>query len=510
MAPFALQALPVLLAISQTAFGKPLKLRDYITHAYPTTNPTNSSVWPTEVAADVHDASWSDFAAKTERWSTYQAPTFDEVFLPQSEEELSLGLEYMSSNNMSWLAKSGGHGYSITLSSVQDAVLINMENFNYVNIEDDGTVVVGSGALFQDFVDGVGAAGRELTVGACGCVGATGAMLGGGLGRLQGLHGLTSDALRKVRMALWNGTIVEASDDVNQDLFWAVRGSGQNYGVVFESTFETWEATNAGMHYNADMTFTKEAVQQVMEITNDLTTAGLDDKLSFVMFLALNATTNELTVVVNIVYTGPAEEGKKYTDLFSPMSHTLNETMLTWAELPTQSVMGLIPASCANGPRYDLYSAITKVLDPATFVEFADDFEKFMQENPLAANSALMIETFPVQGVEALPEDYSAFPHRKNFQNQIESIGVYTDDSVAEAVDDFFREWRNTFATPEVSGYDGFYIYQNYGHGDEPLSALYGTDPARQERLTNVKNAYDPHGHFNGYHAIPSDVSQWS
>jgi hypothetical protein len=41
--------------------------------------------------------------------------------------------------------------------------MINMENFNYVRVEDDGTAVVGTGALFGDLIDKVGAAGRELS-----------------------------------------------------------------------------------------------------------------------------------------------------------------------------------------------------------------------------------------------------------------------------------------------------------------------------------------------------------
>ncbi|RYO96289.1 hypothetical protein DL764_007496 [Monosporascus ibericus] len=57
--------------------------------------------------------------------------------------------------------------------------------------------------------------------------------------------------------ALWSSTIIEASDEVNQDLFWGIRGSGQNYGIVMESTFETWPPTIRGMHYNADMIFAK-------------------------------------------------------------------------------------------------------------------------------------------------------------------------------------------------------------------------------------------------------------
>jgi hypothetical protein len=38
-----------------------------------------------------------------------------------------------------------------------------LKNFNHVDVKRDGTVVVGTGALFQDLVDAVGGAGRELS-----------------------------------------------------------------------------------------------------------------------------------------------------------------------------------------------------------------------------------------------------------------------------------------------------------------------------------------------------------
>jgi len=189
---------------------------------------------------------------------------------------------------------------------------------------------------------------------------------------------------------------------------------------------------------------------------------------------------------------------------------TITESELTWQELPTKAVFGLITVACTEGPRYNLYSSITKTLDPATLVKFANDFETFLLSNPLVAGSALMIETFAVQAVEALPEDYSAFPHRKAFKNHVEAIGAYQDDSVADAVNNFFLEWRNRFSSPAVSGYDQMHIYQNYGHGDEPLSAIYGYPEWRHEYLTALKNKYDPHGLFNGYHAVPSRLADWS
>lgn len=72
-------------------------------------------------------------------------------------------LHYMSSNGLPWLAKPGGYGYSITIHSIQNAVSINLENFNYVRMKKDGSVVVGTGALFGDLTNTVGAAGRELS-----------------------------------------------------------------------------------------------------------------------------------------------------------------------------------------------------------------------------------------------------------------------------------------------------------------------------------------------------------
>ena len=110
----------------------------------------------------------------------------------------------------------------------------------------------------------------DIAVGNCPCVGALGAMLGGGLGRLQGLHGLTSDALREIKMVLWDGTLVTASDKVNQELFWGMRGAGQNFGIVYEATFETFAQNSGGNHYVADFLVSPENLTAAMDVTNSL------------------------------------------------------------------------------------------------------------------------------------------------------------------------------------------------------------------------------------------------
>ncbi|RYP12518.1 hypothetical protein DL765_007280 [Monosporascus sp. GIB2] len=464
--------------------------------------------WPDVIASSVINDTSSEFGLKSARWSSYEAPTFDAVFIPETEEDLSVGLEYFTRQNIPFLTKSGGHGYSTTLRQVQDGVLINMEKFNYSRVNDDFTATIGSGATFNDMVYAIGTAGREATVGSCPCVGVMGATLGGGVGRLQGLHGLASDAVRKVRLALWNGTIVEACDDVNPDLFWGLRGAGQNFGVVIETTFETYPATNDGFSYEAQMTFNASSLGSVVDAVNSL--LPLDPALALVTIVAADPETLETVVLVNLVYAGPEDQGKEFAQPFVDLSVTTVESIISWVDLPTKGAGGFNNVQCIKGRRNSLYGLTNKVIDKPSVLEMADDFSSLVQANPALSASAFLIETFAVQGIDALPDDYSAFPHRGHLDHFFEIIVSYEDDSVAEVGDDWAMRWRDHFRNPNISGYDTVAVYQNYGHGDEAPSILYGSDEWRHERLTALKNSYDPQGVFNAYHPIPTAIEDWS
>ncbi|KAL8783421.1 MAG: hypothetical protein Q9195_009397 [Heterodermia aff. obscurata] len=466
--------------------------------------------WPSEVADEAHGPSWPQFVNKTTRWSTYEPPSFNEVFLPKTEENLSIGLHYLSTAGKTFLAKSGGHGYSATLHAIQSAAMINMENFNYVKMNPDFSVTVGTGTKFSTLVQVVAGVGRELTVGACPCVGAIGAMLGGGLGRFQGLHGLTSDAVRSARVALWNGNIVDASANTNADLFWGLRGAGQNFGVVIEVVFETYPATNGGQQYSSDMTFSADKLEAVFDVTNRLLTPELDPTLSLAIAVGSNPVTLEPLILVNVVYPGPEEKGRAYARLYSNFSSSITEQMTAWSNLANVALPSVVIGGCPTGNPHNQYSVITKDLKTADFREALNSLHSFVQQHPTANNSVIFIETFGQAGITAFPDNFSAFPHRHQFNNAVVFSMTYTDSSVADAANAWARQWRDHFAQPTVSGYDQMVIYQNYAHGDEPLSALYGHERWRHERLTGLKRKYDPHGLFNGYHAVPETLTGWS
>lgn len=98
----------------------------------------------------------------------------------------------------------------------------------------------------------------------------------------MGRYGLISDTMQKTTVVLWNGTVLEASPANNSDLFWGIRGAGHNFGVVVESTFETWP-DNGGLHYNVDMVFTDDSIDGVLDTVSDVIRAGLSPDVFLIL-----------------------------------------------------------------------------------------------------------------------------------------------------------------------------------------------------------------------------------
>ena len=100
------------------------------------------------------------------------------------------------------------------------------------------TARAGGGCNWGEANDALQPHGLAATGGFVSVTGVSGLTLGGGLGWLVRKHGLALDNLISAEMVLADGRLVTASASEHDDLFWAIRGAGGNFGVVTNFEFQ--------------------------------------------------------------------------------------------------------------------------------------------------------------------------------------------------------------------------------------------------------------------------------
>lgn len=71
-----------------------------------------------------------------------------------------------------------------------------------------------------------------VPLGSCPSTGVVGYALGGGAGSLTPKFGYACDHITECQLIMANGRQVTARPGEHEDLFWALRGAGANFGVV--------------------------------------------------------------------------------------------------------------------------------------------------------------------------------------------------------------------------------------------------------------------------------------
>ena len=133
--------------------------------------------------------------------------------------------------------RGGGHNGG-GLGSCDDGLVIDLGRLRGIRVDPAAhTVRAEGGCTWGDVDHATHAFGLATPSGVISTTGVGGLTLGGGIGYLSRRFGLTIDNLLSVDMVLADGRFVSASASVNEDLFWAVRGGGGNFGVVTSFEF---------------------------------------------------------------------------------------------------------------------------------------------------------------------------------------------------------------------------------------------------------------------------------
>jgi hypothetical protein len=100
------------------------------------------------------------------------------------------------------------------------------------------TALAQGGATWGEFDRATEKFGLATTGGVISSTGVCGLTLGGGIGWLMGKHGLSCDNVISADLVSAEGKHLRLSAKENEELFWAIRGGGGNFGIVTALEFE--------------------------------------------------------------------------------------------------------------------------------------------------------------------------------------------------------------------------------------------------------------------------------
>jgi FAD/FMN-containing dehydrogenase len=146
-------------------------------------------------------------------------------------------VEFARRHNVAIAIPGGGHSYA-GFGVADGALQIDLGAFNRVSVDPDRRVVaVGGGTRIKELLAATLAVGLHTPMGSCGDVGVAGLALAGGDTSPRGLFGTACDNIIGAQLVTADGDVLELGPGQNDDLFWAIRGGGGNFGIVTRLDF---------------------------------------------------------------------------------------------------------------------------------------------------------------------------------------------------------------------------------------------------------------------------------
>ncbi|GAB1316436.1 hypothetical protein MFIFM68171_06646 [Madurella fahalii] len=272
--------------------------------------------------------------------------------------------------------RSGGHSPSPHDASIgTNGVLIALDKLGQVTYDPATTLVtLGAGARWDAVYTLLDSHNVTMVGGRVMPVGVGGLTLGGGLSYLSDLYGMVCDNVASFEVVLADGRLVEASSTSNPDLFWALKGGSNNFGIVTSYRASTYPIKNC---WGGMQVFRPDQLPDVLQAFNEYQHTPDKDLHAN---LVLNVGVNNATVLLTLIYLQPVERPVAYAPFFklTPVAdltgfYTLHE------------IMGMFPLP--NVQRKMWYTSSFEP-SPSMFTGLADIFETAPEVSQLAALTA--------------------------------------------------------------------------------------------------------------------------
>jgi len=148
------------------------------------------------------------------------------------------GIAFARDNGLPLAVRGGGHNIGGS-ALCDDGLVLDLSSMKSVRIDPAARrAYVEPGATLHDFDHEAQAFGLATPLGINSTTGVAGLTLGGGFGWLSRRYGMTVDNLVAADVITADGELRRASATSHDDLFWAIRGGGGNFGVVTQFEFD--------------------------------------------------------------------------------------------------------------------------------------------------------------------------------------------------------------------------------------------------------------------------------
>ncbi|KAL9106909.1 MAG: hypothetical protein Q9227_008157, partial [Pyrenula ochraceoflavens] len=425
------------------------------------------------------------------------------VFLPTNVEDISKAVSYASAHNIDMAVCGGGHSTSAA-SSTDGGLLISLTKMRACTCDPDAkTITAQGGALWEDVDKASQPFGLATVGGTVHHTGIGGLTLGGGIGWLTYKHGLTIDNLLSCTVVLASGEIVTATPDQHSDLFWALCGAGQNFGVAIEFVYRAYPQTDV---FGGWLFFTPDKLEAIVETWNNFYPVMASKDVTGSLAFARSPQDGSPLVMVPLIFHGndetiARENIKPFHDV-GPVMDLMK--MITYREANT------ILSPPVTGYRVSMKG--NSFIAPLR-AEFVRDQYNHWAEYTMPSKiegSELTLMFFEWMDRTKISEKgfaASSFANRGMYMDVC--IGPFwlkaEDDAVCrqwarDRSEDFEKELERSQGTRQVGGENqAVMFYGNYDQYETKSKTVFGSN---YPRLQQLKAIYDPKNMFNKLHPI--------
>ncbi|KAJ6114089.1 hypothetical protein N7512_007534 [Penicillium capsulatum] len=231
-------------------------------------------------------------------------------------------------------------------------------------------------------------------------------------------------------MILADGSIVTASGGQHQDLFWAIGGAGQSFGVAVELGFRAYKQENPV--FAGTLLFSADVLPGIVKFANQFESIN-NGKQGLCFGFNMPPSMRQCSILVALFFNGDEAAGERFfSPLISlgPISNDMqmipydgvNAMLSVLHALPRHWSLGSFniarPIDDSNGSRKSLKgSNVTLPLDIGFVQLIYNKFDEMLKEFPQARQSLLLFEIIPNTQITKVPNESTAFASRGPYYN---------------------------------------------------------------------------------------------